>query len=711
MRRILTSAGILRISLIPVFLFISGNASALICSEVRQLTLLYFKMHYSFNAFDDTLSERTLEKFLNAWDPGKIYFLKADIDGFNKKYAKSLDDKINQLDCSPIDEIMSLYSRRFEERQKVIYKLVAKKYDFTKEEYMIIDRKKIEYVKTTEDLNERWRKRIKYQLLSLNSNLDDLKKSREKLKHRYEIALKRHNELTKDKVFGVFLNAFASALDPHSSYMPADDLEDFRIRTRLSLEGIGASLRSEDGFTIVVSLVKGGAAEKGGLLKTNDQIIAVAQGEGEPVDVVDMELQEVVKLIRGARGTTVKLTVLREGASAKEKLILPIIREKIQLVDAQASSKLVELVVTDEGRAKKIKVGVINLPSFYIDFEGRHKRLKNYRSSSQDTKREIAKLKKQGAEALIMDLRSNGGGSLEESITMAGLFFEKGPVVQVRTQSGQTETYYDRDGETYWDGPLVVMINRHSASASEIFAGAIQDYGRGVIVGDSHTFGKGTVQNLNDVAARLGAVKVTVNKFYRASGVTTQLKGVEADIRLPSLVDEFDIGEKYYDYALPFESIAGSKHKKFSMVKPWLARLEKSARKRISKSKKFKELNEEIDKFRKNEKERSRVSLREKTPAELKKERAERKKAEEAEDDEQKDEFNLVNDIFLQETVKIAGDYVLMLKGKKAPGISTIPAVVAAEKKRAARAEKKQAEKKKQRKEKVSEVKKNSPTK
>ncbi len=644
----------------------SSTAHALNCSEVRQLTLLYFKMHYSHNAFDDSLSERTLENFLKSWDPGKLYFFADDVAEIRNQYGKKLDDMVNQIDCSAIDFIVNRYSKRFEERQRYQLEAINHKFDFTKDEYMNIDRKKDDYAKTTEELNERWRQRIKFQMLGLRSSMDD-DKAREKLKKRAQLAVKRHNELTKDKVLGIFLNAFSMALDPHSSFMPAEELEDFRIRTRLSLEGIGASLRSEEGFTIVASLVKGGAAEKSGLLKENDKIIGVGQDVGEVVDVIDMDLPEVVRLIRGARGTTVRLSIIRETAGGNQKLTVPIVREKIQLVDQQASSRTIHVVADEAGKSIPMKIGVINLPSFYIDFEGKHKNLKNYRSSSQDTIRELKKLKKTGLDALIVDLRNNGGGSLEESIALAGLFFDRGPVVQVKASNGDTEAYSDNDGQTYYDGPLVVMINRHSASASEIFAGAIKDYGRGLIVGDTHTFGKGTVQNLNDVAPTLGAIKVTVNQFYLPDGATTQLRGVESDIRLASLLDEYEVGEKFYDYALPFETIKSVNHQSFNLVKPYSEQLKQVSQARIASDQSFQEVFANIEKYRKSADERSRVSLKEKSKEERSKEASEK----EIEDKKQasyeadKDEFHFKDDVYLQESARIAADYARMLEGKK----------------------------------------------
>ncbi|HET9236457.1 MAG TPA: carboxy terminal-processing peptidase [Oligoflexus sp.] len=639
--------------------------------------LLYFKMHFSYNSFTDEISRRTLDNFLKSWDPGKMYFYQSDFDEFTSKYANRLDDLIGRdMNCQVIDEIMNKYTQRFNERSQFVNKVIDEKYDFTIEEYLNVDRKNMAYPKTVEEVNERWRKQIKFQLLNLKMSVDTVEKAREKLKKRYELLVRRHNDLTKDKVYGVFLNAFSAALDPHSSYMPAEDLEDFRIRTRLSLEGIGASLRSEDGFTIVANLVKGGAAEKSGLLKVNDKIIAVGQENGEAVDVIDMDLQEVVKKIRGARGTVVKLHVLREESNNSKKMIVPIVREKIQLVEQQASSHVIEVDTKEAGKTKHLKVGVITLPSFYIDFEGRQKRLKNYRSSSNDTKEQLKALKDKGVDAVILDLRSNGGGGLDESISTAGLFFGAGPVVQVKASNGETETYYDPDESTWYDGPLVVMINRHSASASEIFAGAIQDYGRGLIVGDSHTFGKGTVQNLNDLAQKLGAVKVTVNQFYRASGASTQLKGVNSDLVLPSIVDELEIGEKYYDYALPYEEIKTAKYSKFNLTKPFVPELKKRSEARIASDAEFKKIKDEIEKYRKNKEERSRVSLKEKKEDDVKKDK---KEAKEEELLNESSEFSLKDDVYLQETVRVAADYVQLLKKQKLESHPALPAMIAAQ--------------------------------
>lgn len=650
----------------------SDNSQALDCKDVRNLTILYFRMHYTYNVFDDRISNRAFGNFIKAWDPSKLYFLKTDIDEFEKKYYDKIDNLIGEVNCGFIEEIHKRYSDRFITRHKKLGKYIKAKHDFKKDEYLVVDREMVDWATTEKDLDDRWRKRIKFQTLSLKSGIDKIASVRSKLVKRYDLALKRHSELSKDRSYSIFLNAFSQSLDPHSTYLSADDLEDFRIHTRLSLEGIGASLRSEDGFTIVVSLVKGGAAEKGGLLKVNDKIVAVAQAKKAPVDVIDMGLSDVVKKIRGKRGTEVRLSIIRKSANKSEKMIIPIVREKIQLKDSQASSKVYEVSVKDSvGKTKPIKIGVINLPSFYIDFEGRNNQLKDYRSSSSDTIREIKKLKKSGINALIMDLRSNGGGSLEEAIKMAGLFFDKGPVVQVKGQDDKVEAYYDVDPKTYYDGPLVVMMNRQSASASEIFTGAIQDYERGVVVGDSHSFGKGTVQNLNNVSKDLGAVKVTVNKFYRVSGDTTQLNGVISDIDLPSLVDDFEIGEKYYDYAMPFETIPSVPHKYFNLAKPYIDSLTKKSIQRQKSNKSFIDINKEILKSAENKEKRSKVSLKEGKDEDKGHKVSELEKSKLKLNDF---ESELYEDVYLQESLKIAADYIYEIE-KKPTTTVTIPLI------------------------------------
>lgn len=657
----------LTVSLLVVSLMaVTPAYASLNCQAVRQLVGFYFKMHYQQHNFDDELSRRTLDNYLKAWDPGKVYFLKADIEALEKKYSSKIDDLIADADCRPIEEVVRLYSQRFDERQKVITTQIAAKHDFTIDEYMPIDRKKMEYATTTEEIAERWRQRVKFQLLQLKSTLGDVDKAKEKLLKRYQLAEKRHRELTSDDMYSVFLNAFSSSLDPHSEYMPPEQLEDFRITTKLSLEGIGAVLRSEDGFTTIQSLVPGGAASKTGKVKVNDKIIAVAQGEEAPVDVIDMDLREVVKLIRGARGTEVRLTLVREEENKSVQLVVPIIREQIQLKDRAAKSKIYNVNVSEGPTPRQYKVGVVELPSFYMDFEGRQNREKGYRSSADDMLTEINKLKAANVDAMVVDLRSNGGGSLDASIDIAGMFFDEGPVVQIKDMRDSISVHKDEDGKTYYKGPLLVMINRQSASASEIFAGAIQDYNRGLIVGDSHTFGKGTVQNLNDIDEKLGAIKVTISKFYRPSGSSTQLKGVESDIVLPDVLDEYEIGEKFYDYALPWEKIKAAEFKQSGgpLPAPSMQKLRQASAARIKTDPGFVKVNDAIAEYRKSEAERSRVSLKEEKITKDDKKSKEKEKAIEP-DEEDAEKLPLSEDFHLQETLRVAGDYLQILNKRE----------------------------------------------
>ena len=523
---------------------------------------------------------------------------------------------------------------------------------------MVIDSDEISWANNAKEIKERWRKRVKFQHLQLKSSLED-KKVREKLKKRYELAKKRHNELDAEDIYGNFLNAFSNSLDPHSTYYSPSAVEEFRINTRLSLDGIGAVLRSEDGFTKILSLVKGGAAFKTGKVKVGDKIVAVAQGDGIPVDVIDMDLSEVVKKIRGKRGTVVKLSIVREEKKGNQKLIVPIVREKIQLEDRAAKGYTYDL--SDPNSKKTAKVGVLSLPSFYMDFQGRSQGKANFKSSSRDLLKELEKLKKEKVDTIVVDLRSNGGGSLDEAINVAGLFLKKGPVVQIKADGTQSVVKEDNDPQIYYEGPLVVLTNLQSASASEIFAGAIKDHERGLIVGDHSTFGKGTVQNLNDISQQLGAIKVTISKFYTPSGSSTQLKGVESDIVIPSLFAEYKIGEKNYDFALPWEKIPESKMDKFGMVKPFLKDLQKLSKLRIAADKDFQEVAKNIDEYRKSKKDRIQVSLKEEKDEDKKEDDEEEAKLADAEEAAP----DLKDDLVLREAVLIAMDYNHLTKKEK----------------------------------------------
>ena len=655
-----------------VLSFSASSAKAITCADVRQLIYGNFlRMHFSAHDFSDELAERTLTNYIKSLDPAKIYFLKSDVDPVVGKYAGKLARMIRSADCSVVDVMFSLYSKRFNERLQVANKWIDAKHDYTIDEYLDLDRKKLDFSSSVQEASERWRKRIKFQFRQLRDVLSSEEKARQKLKKRYGLQKKRQEEMDTDDVYGIFLDAFATALDPHSDYFSPSQLEEFRISTRLSLEGIGALLGVDDGFTTIRSLIPGGAAKRSGKIRVEDKIVAVAQAEGKPVDVVDMDLRDVVRLIRGPGGTQVRLTIRREG---KEYLVA-LTREKIQLEDRAARSKVHEVEVQLNGRKSTQRIGVIDLPSFYIDFEGRQANKENFRSSSKDMLDEIMKLQRELVDAVVVDLRTNGGGSLDEAINVAGLFTGPGPVVQIKAQN--SKPFMSRfQGQAAYKGPLVVVIDRQSASASEIFAGAIRDYERGIIVGDDHTFGKGTVQTLNDLDPKLGAIKVTISKFYTPSGSSTQVKGVESHITFPSLLSVYEVGEEHYDFALPWAKIDQVEHRNLGSVTPYLAKLSERSAKRTKVDKGFAEINEQIEKYNADKADRLRVALKEKTKAEKAKEEQERKEYEEKEKLLAKDEYgNIITEIqddpHLMEAVYIASDYAL-LTGKKPLGMASI---------------------------------------
>ncbi len=632
------------------------------CQYVSSLVNRYLKTHLAINSFTPEISRRTLENFLRSWDPGKMFFTQADINLFEKKFADTLPQMIDKGDCSAIDLIFVVYSQRFAERNKALEALIDRKFNFSLEEYFIVDRKSRSYALDDKDMEDRWYKRIKYQMLQLRQVMKGEAEMKAKLKKRYQLVNKRQGEVTTEDVYGAFMKAFTLSLDPHSDYYSPTELEEFRIATRLSLDGIGAMLRSEDGITSVQSLVPGGAAQKSGLVKVGDKVVGVAQDKSPPVDVIDMDLRDVVKLIRGPGGSVVRLTIRRKD---KEQSV-PITREKVQLEDRAVSSESYQLAPTlKEVSKESLKIGVIDLPSFYIDFEGRQAHAADYRSSSRDMLTEMLKLRANGIDALLVDLRMNGGGALDEAIAIAGLFTGKSPIVQIKA-AGEKPYVSDYTGPAAYDGPVVFMTDRQSASASEILVGAIQDTQRGLIVGDTRTFAKGTVQNLNDLDNNLGAIKVTFSKFFRPSGASTQLKGVASDIVLPSLFNSLEIGEEYYDYALPFEQIEGKPHPNFNLVNPFVEVLRSASSKRVGASKDFTLVKKHITEYEEGKAERLRVSLKEDPKNKAKNELLA------AEEEEfslkevaggKKDKFKkLRNDIYLQEALYIASDYARSLK-------------------------------------------------
>lgn len=527
--------------------------------------LLMEQRHLTRRAIDDEIAQRGLDKFLEMLDPWKRYFYQSDIDEFNAQRTE-IDNWFRRGDIGYAYTIFTRFLTRVEERSSTALSLIEAGHDFTIDEEMIGDRDQVTYPKTPEEAYERWRKRIKYELLTQVADDVDLEEAKEKLRKRYQSLLKRWDQTSNDDLLELYVTAITSGFDPHSSYMSKETLEDFDISMRLELDGVGASLRSEDGYTEVQEVIPGGAADRHGKMKKGDVIIGVGQGTDGPIeDIVDMRLRDVVKLIRGKRGTIVRLQV-KPVDNPKDIEDYVITRDRIELKSQEARSTVIEWGEKPNG--EPYRIGVVDLPSFYMDMRGAKLGLPNYKSTTRDVRRLLEGFQEEGpgVDAVVVDLRFNGGGSLDEAVNMTGLFIDQGPVVQVKGPDGQIAARDDESPGMVWAGPLVVLTNKFSASASEIFAGAIQDYGRGIVVGDEATHGKGTVQvlqNIGDMIFRignnqpnLGALKMTIQQFYRPAGDSTQNRGVLADVVIPSLTDHLKgVSEAEMDYALAFSHV------------------------------------------------------------------------------------------------------------------------------------------------------------
>jgi carboxyl-terminal processing protease len=525
----------------------------------RLVTTLFERSHYNRAQIDDAVSARIFDDYLESIDGGRQYFLASDIEEFQPLRDK-LDDAVKRGQLKPVFDIYTRYVERARDRMEFAIAQLDSEPDFTVDEEFVFDRSELPWPADRAELDEIWRKRVKNDALSLVLTDKDWTETREILRKRYEQVERRLAQVKSDDVFEVFMNAFAHTLDPHSSYFSPRNSEEYRIRMSLNYDGIGASLQMQDEYVTIMGVIEGGPAALDGTLKPKDRIIAVGQGdEGELVDVVGWRLDDVVDMIRGPGGSTVRLQILPAGAlpGSGEKVV-PLVRDKVKL-EAQAARKSL-LEFEQDGRPRR--VGVIEVPSFYQDFNARAAGERDYISTTADVRRLAGELVEEGIDGLVIDLRNNGGGHLSEATAMTGLFIPKGPVVQLRDTRGSVEVLPDPEPEVVYEGPLVVLVNRFSASASEIFAAAIQDYGRGVVVGQQ-TYGKGTVQNLypldryapgND--PRFGQLTLTVGKYYRVTGGSTQHKGVVPDIVLPSPIDAHMIGESTQDSALPWDQIS-----------------------------------------------------------------------------------------------------------------------------------------------------------
>jgi carboxyl-terminal processing protease len=563
--------------------------------------------HYVPTALNDELSARIFDTYIGDLDPSRSYFLQSDIDEF-EQYRYKMDDALKRGNLSPAFDIFNRYHERVITRfEKIIATLDEdlNRFDFTIPEDLLIDREKGPWAKTEKQLDDLWRKRLKDSVLNLKLTDKEPEKIQELLQKRFSNRLTRSKQTNNEDVYQLYMNSFTKTYDPHTSYFSPRTSENFNINMSLSLEGIGAVLQLEDEYTKVVSLVTAGPADKAGSLKPNDKIVAVGQGKaGEMVDIIGWRLDEVVQLIRGRKDTVVRLDIITASDGDADPKIISIVRNKVELEEQSAQSEIIEL----EQFGAQHKIGVVSIPTFYIDFQALQKGDRNYKSTTRDVKKLIRDLLSQDVDGLVIDLRNNGGGSLQEAKLLTGLFIERGPTVQIRSKSNRVDILDDRDSSIIYDGPLAVLVNRLSASASEIFAGAIQDYERGIIIG-SQTFGKGTVQSL--LPLNRGQLKLTQAKFYRISGESTQEKGIIPDIKYPSNYNPESIGESTLDSPLPWDKISATTYRRKHSINHLVPELKSLHDERVSNNAEFNYLSEAFA-YRKTRSENDTISLNEK---------------------------------------------------------------------------------------------------
>lgn len=558
---------------------------------------------YRPRTLDDALSRDIFDRYLEALDPGKLFFTAQDIAAFAPYQAK-LDDAIKSGQMDAPYAMFTVYKQRVAERVTQARKqLKTDKFDFTGADRYEYDREKAPWA-TDAQLDALWRQSVRNDWLRLKLAGKEPAEIRKTLDKRYANLIGSVDDLNGEDVFQTFLTSYANSIDPHTDYFNPRTAANFNLTMSLSLEGIGAVLQKQDEVVVIREIIPGGPAARSGKLKPGDRIVAVGQGtSGEMKDVIGWRIDDVVEQIRGAKNTPVRLDVVpAESVADAKPTRMVLVRDKVRLEEQAAKAQTISIPGTDGAPARKI--GVIKLPAFYQDFEGRRKNANDYASATRDVARLLAQLKVQKVDGVVLDLRNNGGGSLTEAVELTGLFVDKGPVVQVVESGGRVSVEDDTRSGVAWDGPLAVLINRGSASASEIFAGAIQDYGRGLVIGET-TFGKGTVQNLIDLdrwpqndGDKYGQVKLTIAQFFRVSGGSTQHKGVVPDIRFPVTVDASEFGESTYDNALPWSRISPVEHVQYGNFAPILPRLDAMHAARVAKDKEFQWWSEDVAQFR-----------------------------------------------------------------------------------------------------------------
>jgi carboxyl-terminal processing protease len=603
---------------------------SVVAKEVASLISSY---NYKKVPLNDSISTVIYDRYIKALDENHNYLLASDLKDFDK-YKTVLDDDLKAGNLNNVFYIFNVYQKRYLERVRYSLTQLNKNYDFTSNETFTYDRDNLPWVSSESEMNELWSKRIKYDLLNLKLATPDMNKNKETLKKRYTNLLSQANKLSNQDVFQVFMNSFTEAIDPHTNYFNPANAAQFNIEMSRSLEGIGASLNSENEYVTIKSIVAGGPADKSRQINVDDRIIGVAQGaNGEFTDIVGWRTDNAITLIRGTKGTIVRLKILPKGKGASDKpKIVEMVREKIVLKDQLAKKE----IRTYNMNGKTVKIGIINVPAFYLDFNAYRANDPNYQSTTRDVRKILDTLKRENVDGVVLDLRQNGGGSLMEAIELTGLFIKNGPVVQVRDTRNRVEVDEDEDPAIAWTGPMAVLVDRFSASASEIFSGAIQDYGRGLIIG-TQTYGKGTVQSaieldrvispsVRDMFSNLtggkvsgssskttatgsqtkfGQLNLTMAKFYRVSGSSTQHKGVMPDISFPSVIPLDKYGEDTEASALPFDMIQRSNYTKTGDLTGVVPQLTKLHEQRMASNVNYKYMLEDIAEIKKREDEKS----------------------------------------------------------------------------------------------------------
>jgi len=635
----------------------TAQAGNLSCAVLPQLFNLYFRFHYVHRSMTEEIKEHTVDQFIKAIDPSKTLLLQGQIDSLKKNLLGTFKT-MDEGNCKAIDEAQELLVKGVEENEKFAKEFLNDKYALDENAELVTDPDKRKFSKDLDEKKSLLKKMIHFQIANEMLSKTKLPEAKKNVIHRYELDTKRTKEKKLSDREVDFAESFALALDPHSSYMSADSLEEFRIQMQLSLEGIGASLSSQNGFTLVEEIIPGGAADRAKVLQPKDKIIAVAQAGQKPENVVDLDLQEVVKKIRGKKGTKVTLTVLRQGETNKT-FDVTIVRDKIDIKESAAKLTY----ETKKAGDKSFKIGVIDLPSFYGG--GREGR-----SSAEDMRKLVLEARRNKVDGLVIDLSRNGGGLLDDAVKIAGLFLKRGPVVATKGSDQKIDLLADRDEDVAFNGPLMLLTSRLSASASEILAGALKDYHRAMIVGSDHTYGKGTVQVVSDLPQGLGAMKVSTGMFFIPGGNSTQHQGVESDIELPSVFSTDDIGEKTMDYSLPPQKIpafVGNDANGDEPARHWkpvdadtVKKLKKLSQDRVAKDPKFAEIQKNIDDAKKN---KGVIRL-----AEMKKKAEEENKKDDKKDKNRKTRLKETQAPLVSEGVNIMTDW--LASNAAAPTIS-----------------------------------------